>query len=438
MNSFMAFMDKYIVPIAGKIGSQRHLVAIRDAFVAMIPITMIGSFSVLINNLPSETYQNFMLNTFGENWKTLTGDLWWGSLGIMAIFLVLGIAYFLTKSYGENAIQSAMIALAAFFVLIPQVAQITNDAGVTVEGWGFIKLGYLGTTALFTSIVVGLVSTELFVRLSKIKQITIKMPDGVPPEVSRSFAKLIPGMLTLIILGAIGVLIKKLFAGQCLTDLLNTYLGIPLKGVADSLGGSVLIAFLIHLLWTFGLHGANIALPFTETLLMDMGAENAALAQAGATTGYHIMAGPFFDAFVYLGGSGMILGLLIALVIAGKRRKDMIALGLLPSLFNISEPVIFGLPIVLNPIFMIPFILAPMITTAVSYLSIKFGLVAPVIVAKIPWVTPPLFGGFLANGHWSGVLLAAVNLIISIVVYLPFVVASEKIYAKKQKEAGNN
>ncbi|MDU7905068.1 MAG: PTS transporter subunit EIIC, partial [Peptostreptococcaceae bacterium] len=187
----------------------------------------------------------------------------------------------------------------------------------------------------------------------------------------------------------------------------------------------------IHLLWTVGLHGANIAMPVTETLLLDLGAENAALAQAGATQGYHIFAGSFLDAFVYLGGSGMILGLIIALIIAGRRRKDMIALGLAPSCFNISEPVIFGLPIVLNPIYMIPFVLAPVVCSAVAYLAIDMGLVMPVIAAKIPWVTPPILGGFLATGHWTGAALAAVNLLISIVIYIPFVIASEKIDKRK-------
>ncbi|RDY25996.1 PTS sugar transporter subunit IIC, partial [Romboutsia weinsteinii] len=203
----------------------------------------------------------------------------------------------------------------------------------------------------------------------------------------------------------------------------------------DSLGSTMFITFMIHILWTVGLHGSNIALPFTETILMKLGGENAALAQAGATEGYHVLAGSFLDGFVYLGGSGMILGLIIALIIAGRRRKEMIVLGGPPSLFNISEPMIFGLPIVLNPIFMIPFVLAPVVCAAISYLAIDFGLVAPVIMAKIPWVTPPIIGGFMSNGHWSGAALAAFNLVISVIIYLPFVAASEKMDAKREKNA---
>ncbi|WP_250674503.1 PTS transporter subunit EIIC [Paraclostridium ghonii] len=431
MGAIMRFMDKYIIPVAGKLGAQRHLVAVRDGFVAMIPITMIGALATLVNNLPIPAYQKFMKNTFGGSWTTLGGDLWWGAIATMALFLVVAVAYNLAKSYDEDGLQAALIALSIFFVMSPQVADIVTEAGDKVSGWGFVPTGYISNSALFTAIVIGLLSTELFVKLSKIKKITIKMPDGVPPAVARSFAKLIPGMLTIAVFGVIGLLIKILSGGLFLNDLLNTYLAAPLKGVADSLGSTMLITFFIHILWTVGLHGANIAMPITETLLMDLGAENAALAQSGATEGFHTLAGAFFDAFVYLGGSGMILGLIIALIIAGRRRKDMIALGLAPSVFNISEPVIFGLPIVLNPIYMIPFVLAPVVCSAVAYLAIDTGLVMPVIAAKIPWVTPPIIGGFLATGHWTGGVLAAVNLVISILIYIPFVIASEKIDKRK-------
>ncbi|WGX76658.1 PTS transporter subunit EIIC [Paraclostridium bifermentans] len=397
----------------------------------MIPITMIGALATLVNNLPIPAYQNFMKNTFGETWTTLGADLWWGSIATMALFLVVGVAYNLAKSYDEDGLQAGLIALSIFFVMSPQVANIVTEAGDKVSGWGFVPSGYISNSALFTAIVIGLLATEIFVKLSRIKKINIKMPDGVPPAVARSFAKLIPGMLTIAIFGAIGLLIKTLSGGLFLNDLLNTYLAAPLKGAADSLGSTMLITFFIHALWTIGLHGANIAMPITETLLMDLGAENAALAQAGATEGFHTLAGAFLDAFVYLGGAGMILGLIIALIIAGRRRKDMIALGLAPSIFNISEPVIFGLPIVLNPIYMIPFVLAPVVCSAVAYLAIDMGLVMPVIAAKIPWVTPPILGGFLATGHWTGAALAAVNLLISIIIYIPFVIAAEKIDKRK-------
>ena len=399
MEKFMAFMDKYITPYAAKMGAQRHLVAVRDAFVAMIPLTIIGSLATLINNAPIKALSNFLAdNTFGQQIKSLNGDIWFGTLAIMALLLVIGVAYNLAKSYEENGLQSAMIATSIFILLIPQVAKIAIDGQPAVEGWGFIGVAYLGTGALFTAIIIGILSTEVFIRLGKVKQLVVKMPEGVPPAVSRSFAKLLPGMLTVVIFAVAGLLIRLAADGQFLTDLINKYLGIPLSNITDTLPSAILIAFFIHGLWFVGLHGANIALPFTGTMLTNLGAQNAEMIQNGA-----------------------------------KRRRDMLALGLAPSIFNISEPVIFGLPIVLNPIFGIPFVIAPIVTTIISYLSISFGLVHPIIMATMPWTTPPILGGFMATGHWSGAVLCIVNIAVSILIYLPFVAMAEKMDARKME-----
>lgn len=432
MEVLMNFMERHLVPIASKVGSQRHLVAIRDGFIAMIPVTMAGAFGSLIKNLPLKPYQDMLANTtVGQQIFTLGGDLWWGSLAMMSLFLAVSVAYSLAKSYEANGLQAGLLALCGFLVLSPQTADIVTEAGDAVSGWGFVPWGYVSTNALFTAMVVAIVTTEIYVRLSKVTWLTIKMPDGVPPAVSRSFAKLLPGVIALFVIGIIGIIVKLLSNGLFINDLLSTYLAKPLTGMADSLGGAVFTVLFIHVLWIFGLHGANIALPAVEPILMELGGKNAELASAGATEGYHVFAGAFLDAFVYLGGSGMILGLIIALIIAGRRRKEMIALGGPPACFNISEPMIFGMPIVLNPIYMIPFVLAPVLCTITSYLAISSGMVAPVLMAKIPWITPPIFSGIMATGHWTGGALAAVNLIISIVVYLPFVVADERMAKKR-------
>ena len=197
------------------------------------------------------------------------------------------------------------------------------------------------TNALFTAILVAIISTELYRYLSKVSWLTIKLPDGVPPAVSRSFAKLLPGVITLFAMGTIGILVKKFSGGLFINDLLSTYLAKPLTGVADSFAGTIVVALFVHILW------------------------------------------------------------------------------------------IFGLPIVLNPMYAIPFVLAPVLCAALSYFAISSGIVHPVIMAKIPWVTPPILGGLMATGHWTGGVLAAVNLLISILIYLPFVVAETRMEKKK-------
>ncbi|MGL6106882.1 PTS sugar transporter subunit IIC [Romboutsia sp.] len=433
MEKFMAFMDKYLVPVASKIGSQRHLVAVRDGFVAMIPVTMAGAFGTLIKNLPVPAYQTFLAeNAFGQQIAAVGGNLWWGSLAMMSLFLAVAVAYCLAKSYESNGLQAGLIALCGFLILTPQLSTVTPEGATeAVIGWGYIPWTYVSTNALFTAMIVAIVSTEIYVKLSKVTWLTIKMPDGVPPAVSRSFAKLLPGVIALFAIAIIGVIVGLVSGGQFVNDILATYLSKPLAGMADSMGGAIFVAIFVHVLWIFGLHGANIALPAVEPILMELGGKNAELAAAGATSGYHVFAGAFLDAFVYLGGSGMIIGLVIALMIAGRRRKEMIALGGPPACFNISEPMIFGMPIVLNPIYMIPFVLAPVICTALAYFAISSGMVPPVIMAKIPWITPPVFGAIMATGSLKGGVLAAINLVISVIVYLPFVAVDERMAKKK-------
>ena len=200
---------------------------------------------------------------------------------------------------------------------------------------------------------------------------------------------------------------------------------------------AILLVFFVHILWMVGLHGPNILGGITTPLFESSGVKNIDLYAKGITDmdQYGVLAGSFLDAFVYLGGSGGTMGLIIAMIIAGRRRyKQMIGLGGAPGLFQINEPILFGLPIVLNPIWLVPFVLGPIITTVISYLAVSSGLVFP-IVAKIPWVTPPIVGGFLATGgHVSGAVLAGINLVISTVIYLPFVYAQVKIDSKNKTE----
>ncbi|TDK56269.1 PTS sugar transporter subunit IIC [Bacillus salipaludis] len=442
----MNFIDKFIMPFANKLGNNRHLLAIRDALVGMIAITMIGSLSVLLNNLGAvpgigKYYENLMVSIFGETWKTLGGDIWWGTLAFMTIFAVVGISYKLARSYGYDGFEAMLVAAACFFVLIPQVANvsITPDGGKAVTGgaWGFVSWNYFNATALFTGIIVAIAATETFVRLAKIKYLVIKLPDGVPPAVSRSFAKLLPGMATIFIIGLFGLILRKFISdGAYLNDWINKVLVSPLTGAVDSILFAILIVFLVHGFWILGLHGPNLLGGITTPLMTKLGQDNVNMYAQGVhdLSKYHVLAGSFLDAFVYLGGSGATLGLLIAMFIAGrKRHKQLLALGTPPGIFQINEPILFGLPIVLNPLWFIPFILGPILMTIIAYTSVSLGWVHP-IVADIPWVTPAIVGGLLATGgHISGAILAAVNLAVSILIYLPFVIAQGRIEARKEQ-----
>ncbi|MFS0783278.1 PTS sugar transporter subunit IIC [Bacillus sp. 1P06AnD] len=440
----MNFMEKYILPGATKLGNQRHLLAIRDALIGMLAITMVGAFAVLINNLGEaiKPYNKMMLAIFGDNYRQLGGDIWFGTLAFMTIFAVVGIGYKLARSYNDDGFEAMLVALSCFFVVSPSVANITltiQGKAVTGTSGDFFAISYVNSTALFTGIIVSLLATELFVRLSRVKYLVIKLPDGVPPAVSRSFAKLFPGMITIFAFGLVSLLFRMVTNGEYFHDWINRILVSPLTNSADSLPFALALALLIHLFWMLGLHGPNILGGITTPLFTKLGNENIDMYAAKVTDmdKYHVMAGPFFDAFVFLGGSGATLGLLISLWIASKKRKQMVALGMPPGIFQINEPVLFGMPIVLNPIWAIPFILTPLVLTAISFIAVSTHIVYPV-VTTIPWVTPAVFGGFLATGgHVSGAVLAAVNLIISIVIYFPFVMIQERMDQKKLNEAKN-
>ena len=435
----MNFIERFIMPVAVKVGNNRHLLAIRDALIGMIAITIIGSFAVLFNNLGQiiKPYGRMMESLFGPAWTTLGGDIWFGTFAFMTIFAVFGISYKLARSYGDEGFEAMLVSAACFFLLLPQTGMVTlavDGNEVTGGAWGFVSVNYFNATALFTGIAVALIATEVFIRLSRIKFLVIKMPDGVPPAVGQSFAKLIPGMFTILFFAIFGLIFRKLSDGQILNDWLSSVIVAPLQGAVDSLPFAILLVFLVHILWMVGLHGPNILGGITTPLFESSGIKNIDLYAQGVTDlgQYGVLAGSFLDAFVYLGGSGATMGLIIAMIVVGRKRyKQMLALGGAPSVFQINEPLLFGLPIVLNPIWLVPFVLGPVITTVISYIAVSTGLVFPV-VAKIPWVTPPIIGGFLATGgHVSGAVLSAINLAISTVIYLPFVYAQVKIDSKK-------
>jgi cellobiose PTS system EIIC component len=212
----------------------------------------------------------------------------------------------------------------------------------------------------------------------------------------------------------------------------------PISGLADQLGSAMLVAFLIHILWFFGLHGSNIMLPITNAVYLPNINDNIAAFQAGQSIP-HIVTPPFFDAFVWMGGAGTTISLVAALMIAAKRRdmKDMTKLTAAPALFNINEPMLFGLPICLNPIYLIPFVLSPMVLTITTYLAIASGIV-PRTIAMMPWTTPPVIGGFLVTGSAMGALLALVNIGIGILIYLPFVILAQKQEDRKERDKVSN
>lgn len=419
MDGFINFMERRFIPIASKIGAQRHLVAIRDSFMVTMPLMILGALAVMINNLSLTipAFGNFMDGIFGgESWKGFGGSVWNGTFGVLSVFIAFLVAYNLANSYGKDGVSTGVVSVASFFTL-----------GAATSG--------MNSTGLFVALIVAIVVTELFRRLLGNPKLVVKMPDGVPPAVAKSFAALFPAMITISLFG----LIAAIIAGFGVEDMFASFYAMvqePFMGLANSYGSALLIAFITPFLWFFGLHGANMIDPFMQAINAPAIEANMAALSAGETAPY-IVNKPFIDSFVNMGGTGVTLGLIIAIYLVGRKHKAFMVVNNLaaaPGVFNINEPLMFGLPLVLNPIMFIPFILTPMVCVTTAYFATKFGLVPPATVMP-PWVTPPILGGFLATQSISGAVLSAVNLVISIVMYVPFVMLSTKQELKREAAA---
>ncbi|UXJ96436.1 PTS sugar transporter subunit IIC [Enterococcus raffinosus] len=387
MDGFINFMEKHFIPHASKIGNQRHLIAIRDAFTVTMPLMILGALAVMLNNLPIDAFQNFMNGIFGgEAWKGFGGAVWNGTFGVLSVFIAFLVAYNLAHHYGKDPIGTGVVSVASFFTL-----------GAATSG--------MNSSGLFVALIVGIAVAEIFTRLVGNEKLVVKMPDGVPPAVARSFASLFPAMITVSIFG----LIAAVIAGFGVEDMFAEFYALvqePFMGLANSYGSALLIAFITPFLWFFGLHGANMIDPFMQAINAPAIEANNAALSAGKAAPY-IVNKPF-----------MVVNNLAAA----------------PGIFNINEPLMFGLPLVLNPIMFIPFILTPMVCVTTAYFATSLGWV-PAATVMPPWVTPPIIGGFLATQSFSGAILAAVNLVISIVMYVPFVSLATRQELKKVAEA---
>lgn len=427
-----------------KLGAQRHLVAIRDGFVTLMPLMIIGSLVTIINQIPAIINEmfgtSFALPSF---LSTLNGNIWWGTFDMIGLMAVIAISYSLAKYYDGDRLAAAVVSLACYLSIVPQTITVATEAGEEVEAWGNVSRTFTNAQGLFVGIIIALIATEIFVRLKKNDKLIIKMPEGVPPAVGRSFAAIIPGGITIVLVVAVTWIIEwvaQLMMGldtpMSLFTLVTTFVSQPLLHVADSWGYALIVVLLNQILWFFGLHGSNIIEGIIQPISLQMMEANAAALQAG-TEIPHIVTKPFLDAFVYIGGSGTVLGMLLAMFLICKAKQNrMIArLSIGPSFFNINEPTIFGVPIVLNPILLVPFIVGPAIVAIVSYLAMSLNIVGRT-VAVIPWATPPIISGFLVTGgDWRACVLQIINIAISFVVYLPFVKAADRAEIKKEQLA---
>lgn len=438
MNKFMEFMDKHFIPVATKIGSQRHLVAIRDAFISIMPITMVGSIAVLLNvflrDLPnSNGMEN--ISAFFAPVIAINGNVWFASIAILTCVFVFALGYHLAVDYKVNAIAGGLVSFSSFVAFLPQSATFDATIGEVTEAvssWGFINVNYLGASGLFTGLIVGMISSMIYIKLME-KNVIIKLPDTVPPAVNKAFASIIPGVVAVYV-AAIASYLVVAITGLPLNDLVAKYIQLPLLGLSQGVFSVVLLSFLVQLFWFFGIHGHNVLAPIMDGIYLPALMENVNHYALNGIEGLpYLWTRGSFDAYAQMGGSGVTIALIIAILLFSKREdsRAVAKLSLPMGIFNINEPITFGMPIVLNPLYIIPWLIIPPICVVVAYFFTATGIIPPVFVS-VPWVMPPGIYAFLATGgNILAALVSLLNVFIAFIIWTPFVLIANRMQDKE-------
>lgn len=425
MNKFMDSLEKVVAPIANKLSTNLVIQSISKGMMSLMPILMLGSFASLFQSLPIEAYQTFIADTglYGilQSVVNVTTNL-------LALYAVFCIANAFTKNRSEtnDPFAAGLIALFCFLLVTP----MTTEG----EGWMAITnlpLSWLGAKGLFTAMIIAIISGYIYNYLLD-KNIKIKLPDSVPPFVSKSFTGIIPAVILAILFGAITLIFKMTSFGDVHTAIYSV-IGAPLSGIGGSIWAALLIYTLSGLCWFFGIHGIAVV-SVVMPIWMAADVANVAAISSGAQA-TNIVTYNWINTVGNIGGAGATLGLVLLMLFfaKSKRYKTFSKIGIVPSIFNINEPVTFGLPCMLNPVLFFPFVFAPVILIAIAYGLTVIGILPMGNGVGGPMGTPILIAGIFNLGI-PGVIWQVVALLLSIVIYYPFFKVLDNQALKEEQE----
>ncbi|MDR1462336.1 MAG: EAL domain-containing protein, partial [Azoarcus sp.] len=407
------------------------MMSIRNGFLLCLPLVVAGAAAIVLNNLPIQAYQEAMTWAFGNDWKRIGTAIWHGTFGILSLPVLIGISHYLAQGHNQrhptHPISSpiaSLVGLASFFAMTP----VTGENG-DLSLW-------LGVQGLFVSIAVALAASRLFIFLCGFERIRMTVySEGLDVAIPQAFSCLGAGVLTItcFTLAHFGFLA---ITGTTVHEFVYASVLYPFKFFDSILNTGITYTLLTHMSWFFGIHGSNVFDPLSHELFEYTHTINAAAFTAGLPTPYplnkHVL-----DVFVFMGGAGSSLCLVAALLITSKNRNSrrLAKISLAPGLLNINEILLYGLPIVLNPIFVLPFLAVPLALSSISYLALQNGFV-PWPDVPLDWTTPPLLSGYLASGgSWRGPALQGFNLLVGFLIYWPFVRISDRIKDERQRNA---
>ena len=394
-------LESVLMPLAEKIGKNKYLIAVRDGFLLSMPLLIVGSFFLLIANFPIPGWSDFWARFFGENWTSYFSKPTDATFTIMAILAVIGIGYSFAEQMNVDKLFGAAIAMVCWFLIMPYEI-ISGDT--TVTG---IPLGWVGSKGIFVGIIVAFLSVHIYAWVNK-KGWVIKMPDGVPPTVSKSFSALIPAGVAVLVFFVINIVFAMTPYKDAFTFIF-TILQTPLLKLGNTLPAMVIAYIFLHFFWFFGVNGGSVVGAVFNPILQTLSADNLAAFQAGQALPN----------------------------IISQQFQDLGKLAFIPGVFGINEPIVFGLPIVLNPMILIPFMLVPTINIVISYVCMSIGLVPLCSGVAIPWTMPVVLSGFLATG-WQGAVLQLLLLILGVFIYMPFIKMMDKQYLADEAKAADS
>lgn len=428
--SITSVLEKKMLPLAEKISSNIYLTALKNAFIALIPFLIVGSFFLLLTNFPISGYNAFMTSLLG---KGTLDKLNYGinaSYGLMTLLVIITFSKELVEKLNLSQ-SAAILPIAIFFLMLP--GSITSESGTLVEG-AYALLEF-SSESMFLGIIVTVITIKM-IELLENRAFTIKMPDSVPTEIARSFKSLVPILAVLLFWIIVKVLFENTHFGTP-GKFISVVLQQPLLYLGNSIFSQLFAEMMISLFWFFGIHGDSIVSSVMGPIWHTLSEQNLAQTQEGLAA-TNIITQQFRDVYLIAGGTGFTGALLVSILMVAKstRLKQLSKLAAPAAIFNINEPVIFGLPIVLNPLMLIPFLITPMVLCTITYLVIALGWVPPTSGISIPWTTPIFISGFLTTGI-SGIVLQAVNLVIATAIYTPFVKILDKQYLHEENQPEN-
>lgn len=424
-------LQNVLLSISSKVETNKYLGSIKEAFTMFVPFIIVGSFGSMLNILVSGANGLAQWVPWLSNLSPAFTAINFVTISCMSLPIAFLIGYKLAEKENLPQLESGLIGLLSYLAVCPNTISTVVEGlkdPVVVNGLG---AGVIGAQGLFVSMIMSMVAVKFFGLLTNIDAIKIKMPDSVPTGIARSFNILIP-IFIIITAFSVGGCLFNTFTGNYLNVWIYNIIQLPLQALANTTGGILVLALANQLFWFLGIHGGMVIEGVRGPLSAAGLAENISAVQAGGVA-TNILTRGFWTSFVVVGGGGITLSLLIAISIFSKREdhKSIAKFSLIPGICGINEPVVFGLPLVLNPIFAIPFILNSVIAAFIAVVATNIGFLTCGVLDCPPGL-PVFVTGFISYGI-HGIIVQAIILIVTFIIWVPFVLMSNKQAKLEQK-----